>query len=545
MKNLLHKKPLSPTRAIRRFGFRQTIRGALIVGLIIGIMMGAQGFAYAEAYPNQHARDTFAASLASVPSLGFMAGEIQNARLPETYAIYKSITVVTTLTTIWGLLVATRLLRGQEEDDRWETVVSGAVSKRQAGLHILTGFGYSFVISFLIAWILIAAMGAPKDVGLSIYESLLMTLAVFLPGLVFVSVGVFVSQLAITRQRALFYGLLPLLFFYMIRGAGNSVVDLNWLKQWSPFGWSDLLNPVLDPQLIWIVPPIIITVILGSAGIYLIAKRDLGAGLLRQSLVARSHFWLLNSSTSFSIRQTITPFFWWTIGTIAYTSMLAALTNIAVEALKNSPAFVQLIGTLGGSTDDLKIAFIGFGAVFTVLILLAMATTFVAGIRREEAMGYLDNLLVRPVRRSVWLSSRLFVTIVMITTISLLVALTIWTIVSSQGIKIDLSFMMQGSIALVGPIIFTLGFGAFLYGVLPRIAVIGMSAVILWAFLVDVLQSVFKLDDIIIKSSLLHYIDLSPTQAPDWQAFAWLTGIGILLAIVGIIGFTKRDIITE
>jgi putative exporter of polyketide antibiotics len=105
--------------------------------------------------------------------------------------------------------------------------------------------------------------------------------------------------------------------------------------------------------------------------------------------------------------------------------------------------------------------------------------------------------------------------------------------------------MIQNAIALTGPIFLLVGIGTVLYGLLPRIAIISMYAVIIWAFVVDVLKSFFSLGDFIDKTSLLHYVSFAPTTAPDWSTFAWLVGLGVIMACVGIWAFSQRDIVNE
>jgi ABC-2 type transport system permease protein len=539
-------KPLLSTgRALRRFGFRQTLRGALILGFLIGIMMGAQGAAYAAAYPDQHSRDIFVNSLKSVPSLGFMAGEIADASSPASYSIYKSITLVTLLTSVWGLLVTTRLLRGQEEDGRLEQIVSGKTNKTSAAWHMIVGYMYSVATAFFIAWGFIALLGLDPKVNLGVGASGLLTVGVFLPAIFFGSLGILTSQLAVTRGRALAYGLVPLLVLFMIRGSANSISDWNWLKQFTPFGWTDLLNPILDPQIIWIVPTLVFAVLCLPLGLYLASIRDLGSSILPQSDHARSRYFLLGSPFQLAVRQNIGTFSWWAIGTLGYTALLASIAKVAADALASSPAFVTIISKLGGSYDDIVIAFLGFGGLFTALILLIMAAISVSNIRRDEAKGYIDNILIQPTRRTGWLIKRILIVIGMVSIISLLSGYLTWQIASNQGVTLDLGIMMQNALALTGTVILTIGIGVVLYGFIPRIATYVMYIVIIWAFVVDVLKSFFSLSDFIDKTSVLHYVSFAPTESPDWSTFAWLIAISVVLISIGIVGFAKRDIVTE
>jgi len=160
-------------------------------------MMGAQGLAYAKAFPTQASRDGLVASVKTVPGANFFSGEVADAARPDSYAIYKSVAMNTLIIGIWGLLVTTRLLRGFEENGQTEVLEVGTLSRRRASVHLLIGFAYSFVISALIAVALIAALSSGPDVKLSFTGASLMTIALYLPGIFFSTLGILTSQLAI------------------------------------------------------------------------------------------------------------------------------------------------------------------------------------------------------------------------------------------------------------------------------------------------------------------------------------------------------------
>jgi ABC-2 type transport system permease protein len=535
----------STSRALRRLGFRQSRKSALIIGLLCGVMMGAQGAAYAAAFPTQQSRDTLVASLSSTPALGFMAGEIRNASSPASYAIYKSITIVTLITGIWGILVATKLLRGQEEDGRTEALLAGRTTKAAASTHILVGFGYSIMLSFAIAWALIAMLGAAPNVNLDAAHAALLTIGAYTPAVFFGALGVLTSQLALTRGRALVYSLVPLLALFTLRGAANSISDWNDLKRYTPFGWTDLLNPVLDPQAVWIYPTLVFTFIAVPLGIYLAKKRDLGQSILPQSTHTRSRMFLLGSDLQFSVRQNISTFIVWCAGSLLFAGLLAAMAKLAANLLTDSPVADKVFTSLGLSQSDLVIAFMSLGGMFSLYILLFMTSVYIGTVRGQEAKGYLDNMLIQPISRSGWLVRKLVVILAMVVIISLLSGYAIWQVAALQGISIDFGLMMQNSITLTGTLFLLLGIGTTVYGFLPRLAVIIMIAVIIWADVSDILKAFFKLDDWIMNTSLLHYISFNPAKTPDWTQFAWLVCIGIVLMAIGVWRFTQRDIVCE
>lgn len=539
------RKTYSPARTLRRLGFRQTLRGALIVGILGGLMMGAQGAAYAAAYPDQHSRDMIVASLKSAPGLGFMAGEIENAGTPASYAIYKSIAVMTLITGVWGLMVTTRLLRGQEEDGQLEQIVSKRTTKLAASSQLLIGFGYSFILAFVMSWLFTTALGLDPQVKLSASGAFYMTAAAFLPALFFGALGVLTSQLAVTRGRAMAYALVPLLILFAIRGAANSIAEWNWLKQWTPFGWSDLLNAVLNPHPIWILPVVVFAVLFIAAGLYFARLRDLGTSILPQSDTARSHFYLLGSANRLAVRQSLGSFVWWLVGTLAFTGMLAAIAETGTKILESSPAAAEVFSKIGNAHSSIVITFLSLGGIFTVIILLVMVTIYLGGIRRDEAKGYVDNLLIQPISRTSWLAWRLLVIVAMVLITAFLAGYLTWQLTANQGIVLDFWIVTQNLLALTGPVILLLGIGALLYGFAPRIAAAAMYVIIVWTFIVDILKAIFSLDASVEKTSLLHYVSFTLDKAPNWSDFVWLVSIGTVLALVGIWRFSHRDIVNE
>jgi ABC-2 type transport system permease protein len=536
---------LSPARALFKFGIRQTIKGAVILGILGGILVSVQGLGYAATYPDQKSRDQFAASLASAPGLGILYGEAKNMATPASYTVYRAVAVVGLITSVWALLTSTRLLRGQEEDGKWDTIAAGNTTPRRASLLIISGFVVSIFTAFSIMTAMTALMGLAPQVSLSLGTSALIVLAIFLPALLFTSVGYFVSQLSFSRRRAMLYGLVPLFALFTLRSIANTVPDLYFLKDFTPFGWTDMISPVIDPKPEWIWPFVPLIPVIGILAAYLVGKRDVGGSLIPESDTVKSRFFLLQNPLALTLRQNFFNAGAWCLSILAMSGIIATVTNVAADALTDSPNLTNAITQLSGTTNDLKAAFIGAGMVFVVIALLIMAAVNLAGVRKDEAKNYLDNLLVQPVRRATWLTMRLGVITLTFIFIALLTAYFTWVIAEGHGISIDLGNFLLVSFALTGTVVFTLGVGTLLYGVWPRIAAASMYIILGWSFLIDLIESAVKLDDFVVKTSLFHYMSLSPNDAPDWKTFYWLLGLGIVMAIVGIFSFTKRDIISE
>lgn len=540
----MKNKHRSPRATLWRFGLRQSRRSALIVSLVVGVETILQGFGYAASYPTAASRAAFAASLNTVPGLGIIYGEPANLVSNAGYIVYRTVAFLSLIAAVWAIFTVTRLLRGFEEDGHWEVVAAGAVSQRRASFDVFSGFLVAYIAAYVLSTLVLLVGSAAPSLNLTVGESVRITAAIYLPGFVFASLGYIVSQLAITRKRALSYGLYPLIGFFMLRSLGNTIPDIYWLKNITPFGWAERFNPVLSPAYGWLALLGVTGIVCISLAVYLVGKRDLGGSLIPESDHVRPKFFLLKSPAALALRQTAFLTSAWAAAAIIISLMMAAIANVAAQAVSSSPS-LKLVFMRLGSSSDLQVAFMGVGMVLTVIILLLAATTSIANIRGTEAKNYLDTILVAPVRRTRWLFGRLGAITIDLLVISLLSVLTTWIVAQTQHLSIDLGNLLLIGVTLIGTALFTLGIGTFLYGVVPRFASAGMYVVIGWSFLLDTISSVVTLNDLVTKSSLLHYVNTSLTGSPDWTTFAWLVCLGIILALVGVLCFNRRDIISE
>lgn len=536
---------MSAAGTLRRFGFKQALKGAVILGLVAGFMLTIQGVAYQKAYPTAAEQHKFAVSLEAAPALGFLYGDASNLAVGASgYMVYRVMGFMGVIVSIWGLMVVTRLLRGNEEEGRWEILRTGTLTPRGTSVQVLIGFSGTWLVSLLISLILTMLATSASDITLSTANAILLNFMIYIPGLLFGAIGVLTSQLALTRQRAIMYGLIPVVGLFLVRGVGNVEHSLHWLMALTPFGWSELVNPVVNNDLVWILPFATFTPLFAILGIRL-ANRDLGSSLLKQSDFSKSHFLLLRNGWQLALRQNGWVFVGWGTLALFMTGLIAALTNTAMKVSQDSGGLSDSVKNLGGNSQDLKIAFLGAGLVFLVMVLLIMAATVIGEIRRDEAKQYLDNVLVNPRRRTDWMISRLLLGSGIILMLSLLSGLLTYVVATTQGVNLDLVKVLATSFSAVGTIIFLLGLGALCYGFRPRLATAIMYFVIIWSFIITLVASATKLNSVLLHSSLFQYVTFNLAAWPAWGTFAWMIVLGIIMATAGTYLFNRRDIIYD
>ena len=532
---------------IGRFTYRRVLRGALILGLFAGLENVLQGFGIAAAYPSLAQRERIVHDLASNPALGVLYGDAHsNIASTAGYMVYRTSALLAVVAGVWGLLTATRMLRGQEEDGRWEVLLTGATTARRATRDTLLGIGLAIGAAYLVAVAIIATAGASNKIGISLTASLFYGLALLISAVLFATIGALTSQLAATRRRAVLYGLLPLVGLYVLRAIGNVARGLAWLKDVTPFGWVDRLHPLVDPRPIWLVPLVLATAFCMVVALYVAGRRDLGESLVADTATARPRYRLLRSPLGVSFRMGRGTLFGWLLGSVAMSAIIAGVAKTAAQSLADSSSLSGAVTKLsGGTTASLATAFLSIGGYFTATILMVMVITGFGAVREEEGRGRLDNFLVGTVSRSRWLAGRLVLLAAAAVAICLLSSLSVWAVAAAQGVSVDEAKLVIGGLNVLGPVILLLGAGTLLYGLRPRWVTPVLYVWLAWSFTADIVASVMKLSKAALNTSLLHQIALTPAAEPKWSTVALLTVSGVVLAAIGAVAFQRRDLVVE
>jgi ABC-2 type transport system permease protein len=188
---------------------------------------------------------------------------------------------------------------------------------------------------------------------------------------------------------------------------------------------------------------------------------------------------------------------------------------------------------------------LGIGFFITMTVVMAFVVSSVNAMRDDEAEGYLDNLLVRPVGRLQWLWGRVGIIAVSVVVIGVLTSLVTWGATAVQHLDISGHALLLAGFNAMAPAAFTLGASIFALGWLPRLTSLIGYAVIAWSFLVQMISSGINLNHWILDTSIFHHVALAPAVDPNWRIVATLCGIGLAMAILGALRFRHRDLQAE
>ncbi|HEX7464092.1 MAG TPA: ABC transporter permease subunit [Actinomycetota bacterium] len=521
---------------------RRAARPGVLWGLVFGATIAASSSSYASLFPTVASRTKVALSFEGNAAWAALFGPLRRLDTVAGYTAYKSGMTVIILGAIWGLLVATRVLRGEEDAGRWELFLSGQTTRAGAALQAAIGLGVGVVALLVPTALLTAAAGASSKVNIGLGASLFYAASIVAAAAMFMAIGMLVSELAATRRDANLIGAGVLAASYLVRMAADSDPGLGWLRWASPLGWIEELQPLTGSRPVGFVPIVALVVVLVVVAVRIAKQRDLGASAFASRDTPKPRTFLLGGQAGLTVRLTRPVVIAWVAALVVSGLVFGLVAQAAGTALRGARGLEQAIERLGGTTSGAA-SYLGF--VFLVaagLVAIAVAGQ-VAAIRNEEAAGHLDNLLSRPVARWHWLAVRLVVGVGLVLAASTLAGLAAWIGAATQHSGVGLGELLKAGLNVAPPAVFILGIGILAFALWPRGAIGVAYGLVVWSFLVEILASVVNSNHWLRDTSPLLHITPAPAASPDWTAAAWLVGLGLLAAVAGIAWFGRRDLV--
>jgi ABC-2 type transport system permease protein len=524
--------------AVRALTVRQVRRGALVLGVVIGVTVASNVAGYVAAYPTTADRLGLAQSLTD-PGVTALLGPPVDLLTAAGYTGWRMLGFFQFVTPVWALLVSTRVLRGDEETGRWGLLLAGPSTARRLTAATCTGL----LVALGIVWVLATVgtlVGGSRETGFTATSSAFFGLALVSTPAFFLMVGAVTSQVVATRRAAAATAGAVLGLAFLLRLVSGSTHDLSWLRWSTPLGWADALHPLAGsnpwPLLLFAAA----VVVLGGTAAALAGRRDEGASLVPDRVTARPRTALLGGVLGLSVRLTWRTAAGWLVG-MAFAGFVVGLVARGVaESFTKSHGVGPILDKLGVGVGIR--AYLGLLVLVFAAALMTTAASRVGATREEEARGYLEHLVVRPVPRVRWLSSRVVVDVVVLLAVGVAAGLAMDAGVAVRGGGVALHELVDAGLTMVPPALVVLGIGVLVLGFAPRWAAPVAYAVVAWSFLVQIVVALLKLPNWLLDTSLLHHMALVPGQPPRWDSSLVMTLVALVCIAVGAVGFRRRDL---
>ncbi len=533
-----------PTAVVAWVTARKSVRSGLLWGVIFSVYVATQVFGYASSYPTAAQRAQVAGTLGSGSGINALLGQGHQLQTLAGFTEWKCLGALSLLGAVWALLLGTRLLRGEEDAGRWELLIAGQTTRARAAAQGMAGLAAGLGVVWAMTGLTTAVIGQSATIHLSVLSSLLFAVAVVSGGVMFVAVGVLASQVSATRRQAAAYAAGVLGVCFALRVVADSGSSFGWLRWVTPLGWVEELRPLTGASGWPLLPIVALTAVLGSAAVRLAARRDLGAGIVADRSSAAPRTRLLAGPAGLTLRLIRPTVLGWFTAIAVMGFILGADTRQAVKALQSSPSSQHVIARLGGAGDAAGV-YLGVSFLMLALLLTLVAAGQVTATRRDEAIGRVEHLLVRPLSRTSWLAQRVVVVVAFLVTGGLVAGLFTWLGLVGQHTGLTLATLVGAGLNVVPPALCLLGMGVLAVGVWPRAASGIAYGVLAWSFLVELVAGTVTTSHWLLDTSLFHQMAPAPATAPDWTSGAVLVCVAVTAAGLGAWGFHRRDLVSE
>lgn len=524
------------TGRILRLLFRQNRLkiGFWLIGLI-GVTL-ATVTAYTSIYTGEKEIFEFGLTMQN-PAMIAMLGkayEVESFNLGAVFAsemlLFSAVAV-----SVMNILLITSSTRMDEEEGRLELIRALPVGR--SSYLSATAVLMAIVNSVLFAFLAIG-LGLFTHEAFSLASSLLYGAILASTGLFFAGVAAVAAQLAETTRGATGISFGVLITAYIVRAIGDVSNDV--LSLFSPLGWTVRTKVFVDNEW-WPIIALLFgaAVLLGSA-FYLNHKRDMTAGLLPErkgkiyaSTALKSWLgltWRLEKGTIIS----------WAIGIFL---MSAAFGSILGDLETYFSDFELVQGVLSGSatasmTEQFIALLVGiisvFSAIPTVSILLKL--------KKEERLRRTENFYSRAISRSKVMGSYYTLACLTAVLMQLLIGLGLYAS-ASQLLEesIGIGVVLATTLVYIPAIWVVLGVTTLLVGAFPK----GASLVWLYvsfAILVIYLGNLLEFSEWLNNLSAFYHVPQLPDEEVAWLPLTLLSLVGIVLSVMGFLGYNKRDI---
>jgi ABC-2 type transport system permease protein len=524
-----------PTRLVVGVAVRLVRRGTAVVSVLSGVLAA---FVAAE-YENTFSSAVSVASLEALaqnPAIRTLFGPPVALDNPGGFTVWRTGTVIAVLVGVWAALAATRVTRGEEEAGRWDLLLAGrlrvpALVRAHLGvLLVATALpGAAATLGLLLA-------------GTRVPGAVLFGAMIAGTGMAGAALGTLGAQLLAERRAASGLAVTILLATLLARMVGDGVAALGFLQWVSPFGLLGRAQPFAADRWPPLLVLLVIVAILAVLAVRMSVGRDVGSARVRGRDVARVPSQLLGSLGGLAVHRVRRPMLSWGTGLAAYFLLIGLLARTMIEFLADNPQFAQLAGQAGfaqlGSVEGYV------SAIFSLLAipLGAFAAGRIAHTAADEHAGRLTPLYSLPVSRVRWAVTEAVVVLAAVVLLAATTGLATWAGATWVGAGLGVGDAVEGALAVVPIALLCLGAALLALGWAPA-AVIAIGILpAAGGYLLQVFAVSFGWPGWVQELSPYAHLTPVPAVPVDVPGAVGMVVVAVLLAVLGLVGYTRRDL---
>ena len=524
-----------PGTAVTRLAVRQLRRSGLIVLALTAGMPALVASAYTSVMADPAAAGSIA-KLAANPAIRTLFGEPIALDQAGGFTVWRVGTFVAVLLAAWAILATTRITRGEEDTGRWDILLAGQVPLTiVVARHLAAVMVFPVVSGGAVTTVLLLAGTDP--VGAAVHGA-----GIGMLGLFFVAVAGLTAQVFPARSTATGTAVAVLGAGLLARMIGDGLTELGWLRWLSPFGLLARSEPYAQNRLLPLLILFAATVVLAYVAVAAAGHRDVRGGLVAATGGRRPRVALLSSVEAFAVRRMLRPLTGWALGIGAYYLLIGFTTMSVTDFLADNPALAD---------EAARAGFTGLGAVegftATLFALLALPVGGFTAVRMSafvaaEASHHLTLLTAQPVTRLRLLAAELAATTGGAVALVTVAGIAVWTGITATGGNLSLTAALAGAWNTLSIVLLSLGAATLATGWAPRATAFAGSLPATGGFLLLVIADSIGAPGWVRQLSPFAHLAPVPLTTVDWTTTLIMTGVGVVLAMVGTMGYQWRDL---
>lgn len=526
---------LTGTLALMRFILKRDKISLLCWILILPLMPMAAASAFAKLYPTAEAIQIFAASVEKNPAELAMLGHVLSPTLGGLVAWRWTIQSGLFLG-IFNLFFVIKHTRTEEASGRYELLSSTAIGRYA----ILTAtFGVAFLANFLIGASISAYL---IGYGLPVTGSITLGISGCLIGIFMAACTAVIAQL--TREGGAAKGIMGaiLAILYAIKMVADSG-DYEWLTWFSPICWLYKMHAYANEN--WAIVPLLLiaTFVLMGLSYFLLSKRELGAGFLKEKEKTQQTSPYLNNSFALMWRLHKSMIFWWSFSFAFLGALCGAMMDSVSDQVGTNPQLQAYLAQLGNS----KMGDLMFTLMIALFAQLCATYAVMANskLQQEEMEHRSDIILASSVGRVPLALQHLGIMLggMSLILFSFGVAAGVCQSMIMGGNMLENTLhLMKATFAFLPALCVIAALGFFIFAISPKYFYLNwafLAFVILMSFVRELVPDVEQIS----KLSPFSHVPQVLLGDKNWENFIWLSLIAVAFSVAGLVFYKRRDLV--
>ncbi len=496
------------------------------------------------------------ATFVSLASLLRFLGDAYAVQTPTGYVTFRYLgTFLPLMLSLWPILAGARMVRGEEENSTLDVLLSTPQPRARLLLEKIVALALALLLIALLFALGIVA-GEARLQQVDVLRAVLTGLNLSLLAFFFGMVALLLSQLTTSRGAAA-GGASGLLILSLLLTISGRELNGSWVQYLSPFYYYNLNRPLLvgfpgSPGAVLLL--VALSILCAALSLVLFVRRDIGRPLFSwQRKTANAERSLSSAEHALSTRSiglhTLSALgwssFWWLFGIVlfcVYCLLLVPGVQKAVYKLvQETPWLAQYFFDTPTNTNAALLGTILFAFVPTLVVIFALVLALSWSADLEN--GRLELVFSTPRSRSRVLLERFAVNVLLVLLAPILTWLVITLGALFLNLNVDQGRVLAASFSMLPPALITLGLVYALAGRLRYTPVLViLTAYLVLAFLEENLEGNIQFPSWLLSLSIFHLYGNPIFVGMNWSNFLGMTGIAIVLLIVGVVQFRAADI---